>query len=300
VRRKKLSIREAIRRYGELYRSLYKYRNKLSIQVSKINSKLRGLEENILFYKERGEMNTAVLYAREYKNLYIVREILWHIKLNIDGVLGRIDTIKTVAAAFEDFDTTIKTLNSILKDSRVIYSMFSEVSSELLNSYNDIRDTIVTPEADLSFLFVPTEDAMEILKDIERKVGEELSRKFPNVPVNLDKVLDEDIERGIARLYSSIATDGGTSTITQKNPHSNKEDIGSIKVKVDLGRVRNVNPRDLSKIEKMTLNYLLRMGRRSGVTTVNVYGVARLFRVTPLQVLDALYSLCEANLIIFL
>ena len=226
--------------------------------------------------------------------------MLWHIKFNIDGVLGRIDTIKTVAAAFEDFDTTIKTLNSILKDSKIIYSMFSEVSSELLNSYNDIRDTIIAPEADLSFLFIPTEDAMEILRDIERKVGEELSRKFPNVPVHLDKVLDEDIEQGIARLYSSIATDGGTSTTTLKTPQPKKEDIGSIRVKVNIGLVRQVDPRDLSKIERMTLNYLLRMGRRSGVATVNIYGVARLFRVTPLQVLDSLYSLCEANLISFL
>ena len=298
MRRKKLNIREALRRYGELYRSLYRYRNKLSIQISKINSRLKNLEEKVTFYKERGELDTAVLYAREYKNLYIVREVLWHVKLNIEGVLSRIDTIKIVAAAFEEFDVTVNTLTSILKDSRVAFRMFSEVSNELLSSYNDIRDTFVMPETDLSSVFVPTEDALEILKGIERKVGEELSRKFPSVPAHLDKVLEEDIESGIMKLYQTIATDGGVSTPTTMTYPRSSDDIGGIGVKINIESLKNMRPSELSKIEKITLNYLLRMSK-SGIARVNIYNTARLFRITPLQILDVLYSLCEQGLIQF-
>ncbi|HEW93509.1 MAG TPA: hypothetical protein ENF47_02225, partial [Thermoprotei archaeon] len=199
--RRKLDIRSVLKRYNELYRKLYIYRNALSVQISKINNRLKGLEDRARWYKEKGDIDTAYLYAREYKSLYIVREVLWHIKLNIEGVLGRIDTIKTLIAPFEDLDVTLKTLDQVLKDSKVIYSMFSNISSELLSAYTDLQSTLTSPDIDLSYITVPVEDAKAILENIERKVGMELIKKFPNIPRNLDEVFKEGLESGITKLY---------------------------------------------------------------------------------------------------
>jgi len=298
MRRKKLSIRDALKKYGELYKRLYIYRNALSVQISKINNRLKNIEEKIRWYKEKKDLETAVLYAREYKNLHIVREVLWHIKLNVEGVLGRIDTIKTVAAAFEDFDITIKTLTQILKDSKAVFSAFSEVSSELLSSYIDIKDTLVPPEPDFSYIITPTEDALDILKNIERKVGEELSRKFPNVPTNLDKLIEGNIENGIARLYNVLATDGGVNIPIRNSYPIYRDDIGDISIKINLSRIKSFRFRDLTKLERLMLNYLIRTGRK-GYSKINIYSMARLFRTTPLQILDSLYSLSEVDLVRF-
>ncbi|RLG60481.1 hypothetical protein DRN87_04070 [Candidatus Geothermarchaeota archaeon] len=295
--RRKLDIRSVLKRYNELYRKLYIYRNALSVQISKINNRLKGLEDRARWYKEKGDIDTAYLYAREYKSLYIVREVLWHIKLNIEGVLGRIDTIKTLIAPFEDLDVTLKTLDQVLKDSKVIYSMFSNISSELLSAYTDLQSTLTSPDIDLSYITVPVEDAKAILENIERKVGMELIKKFPNIPRNLDEVFKEGLESGITKLYNVVATDGGNATQILRRM-DNEELVGRVHVKLDIDAIKKIKFKDLSKDERQVLTYLLRSGRKDSIY-INIYNLARLLRKTPLQILDSLYSLSDQGLIVF-
>jgi len=295
--RRKLDIRSVLKRYNELYRKLYIYRNALSVQISKINNRLKGLEDRARWYKEKGDIDTAYLYAREYKSLYIVREVLWHIKLNIEGVLGRIDTIKTLIAPFEDLDVTLKTLDQVLKDSKVIYSMFSNISSELLSAYTDLQSTLTSPDIDLSYITVPVEDAKVILENIERKVGMELIKKFPNIPRNLDEVFKEGLESGITKLYNVVATDGGNATQILRRM-DNEELVGRVHVKLDIDAIKKIKFKDLSKDERQVLTYLLRSGRKDSIY-INIYNLARLLRKTPLQILDSLYSLSDQGLIVF-
>jgi len=295
--RRKLDIRSVLKRYNELYRKLYIYRNALSVQISKINNRLKGLEDRARWYKEKGDIDTAYLYAREYKSLYIVREVLWHIKLNIEGVLGRIDTIKTLIAPFEDLDVTLKTLDQVLKDSKVIYSMFSNISSELLSAYTDLQSTLTSPDIDLSYITVPVEDAKVILENIERKVGMELIKKFPNIPRNLDEVFKEGLESGITKLYNVVATDGGNATQILRRM-DNEELVGRVHVKLDIDAIKKIKFKDLSKDERLVLTYLLRSGRKDSIY-INIYNLARLLRKTPLQILDSLYSLSDQGLIVF-
>ena len=295
--RRKLDIRSVLKRYNELYRKLYIYRNALSVQISKINNRLKGLEDRARWYKEKGDIDTAYLYAREYKSLYIVREVLWHIKLNIEGVLGRIDTIKTLIAPFEDLDVTLKTLDQVLKDSKVIYSMFSNISSELLSAYTDLQSTLTSPDIDLSYITVPVEDAKAILENIERKVGMELIKKFPNIPRNLDEVFKEGLESGITKLYNVVATDGGNAMQILRRM-DNEELVGRVHVKLDIDAIKKIKFKDLSKDERQVLTYLLRSGRKDSIY-INIYNLARLLRKTPLQILDSLYSLSDQGLIVF-
>ena len=295
--RRKLDIRDVLKKYNELYRKLYIYRNALSVQISKINNRLKGLEDQARWYKEKGDIDTAYLYAREYKSLYIVREVLWHIKLNIEGVLGRIDTIKTLIAPFEDLDVTLKTLDQVLKDSKVIYSMFSNVSSELLSTYTDLQSTLTSPDIDLSYITVPVEDAKVILENIERKVGIELMKKFPNIPRNLDEVFKDGLENGIAKLYNVVATDGGNTAQILKRM-DNEELVGGVYVKLDIDAIKKIRFKDLSRDERQVLTYLLRIGRKDSIH-INIYNLARLLRKTPLQILDSLYSLSDQGLIVF-
>ncbi len=296
MRRRRFSLEDFIRNYNQVFRELYTYRGRLSVRLAKLNARLSKLQSYMEMYKERGDLETASLYAREYKVVYIVREMVWSMMLKIDGVLSRIDTVKTFISAFEGMDQTVEVLNEVAKFSGVQIKMLETLSRELGNEYINVLHEEVISDRLLNPIVLPLPDAKELLTNIEKTVVKEIAKKFPDVPKELDVDIGEDVSRVVNKLYEVIATDGGTSSTTMVRGKSSY--VGTLKIRINTNHIQKHGIKKLDKQERILLNYLFRMSR--GVScNINIYDVARLFRTTPLRILDALYELSEEGFISF-
>ena len=296
MRRRRFSLEDFIRNYNQVFRELYTYRGRLSVRLAKLNARLSKLQSYMEMYKERGDFETASLYAREYKVVYIVREMVWSMMLKIDGVLSRIDTVKTFISAFEGMDQTVEVLNEVAKFSGVQIKMLETLSRELGNEYINVLHEEVISDRLLNPIVLPLPDAKELLTNIEKTVVEEISKKFPDVPKELDIDIGEDVSRVVNKLYEVIATDGGATSTTLVRRKSSY--VGTLKIRINTNYIQKNGIKKLDKHERILLNYLFRISH--GVScNINIYDVARLFRTTPLRILDALYELSEEGFISF-
>ncbi len=295
MRRKRYSFEDFIKSYGEVFRQLYSYRGKLSVRLAKLNSRLSKLQSYMEMYKERGDLETAALYAREYKVVYIVREMIWSMILKIDGVLSRIDTVKTFISGFEGMDKTVKVLSDIAKYSGVQIQLLEGISRELGNEYIDIIHEDIISDKLLKPIILPLPDAKELLTSIEKDVVKEISKRFPDVPKDIDIPISNEVSQVVNRLFEVIATDGGITSTTSidRNPY-----VGTLKISININKIQREGIKRLDRKERVMLNYLFRLSR-GRTCNINIYNVAKFFRTTPLEVLDILYSLSEEGLISF-
>ncbi len=296
MRRRRFSLEEFIKNYNLVFRELYTYRGRLSVRLAKVNARLSRLQSYIEMYKEKGDLETASLYAREYKVVYIVREMIWNMIVKIDGVLSRIDTVKTFISAFEGMDRTVDVLNEVAKYSGLQIKMLEKLSRELGSEYINVINEDVISDNLLDPIVLPLPDARELLSNIEKSVVEEISKKFPDVPKDINVDIGEDISRVVNRLYEVIATDGGvtyTKTVREKPGY-----VGNLSIKVNINAIQRKGIKKLDKPERILLNYLFRLSR-GRTCTLNIYDIAKLFRTTPLKILDSLYSLSEEGFISF-
>lgn len=296
MRRRKFNPEDFIRSYNQVFRELYAYRGRLSLELAKLNARLSKLQSYMEMYKERGDLETASLYAREYKVVYIVREMVWSMMLKIEGVLSRIDTVKTFVSAFEGIDQTVKALNEVAKLSGIQIKLLETLSRELGNEYINVIHEEVISDRHLNPIILPLPDAKELLTNIEKTVVKEIAKKFPDVPKELDVNMREDVTRVVNKLYEVIATDGGATLTTLTRRKSSY--VGVLKIKVNTDYIQRNGMKRLDKMERILLNYLIRISR--GIScNINIYDVARLFRTTPLRILDALYELSGEGFISF-
>ena len=294
MRRRKYSFEDFIKNYSQLFRELYSYRGRLSIRLAKLNSRLGKLQSYMEMYKEKGDLETAALYAREYRVVYIVREIIWNMILKIDGVLSRIDTVKTFISGFEGIDRTVKVLNEVVEYSGIQMQILEGLSREIGNEYIDIINEDVVSDRLLRPIILPLPDARELLNNIEKEVVKEISKKFPDVPKDISIPMTGEVNQVVNKLFEVIATDGGTTTIHREhNPY-----VGTLKISININKIQREGIKRLDKKERILLNYLFRISRGK-VCTINIYNVAKFFRTTPLAILDILYTLSEEGLIEF-
>ncbi len=284
---------EIIQVYDQMGRQLYVYRGRLSMELAKVNNRLEKLQEYMDLYKERGDLEMAAIYAREYKALYVVREILWHMILRLDGVMARIDTVKKLASGFDGMGDTLKAVSDVIKVAGPAVSGFEELARNLYTGYTEL---VVDASVPVTNMYVaPVEDAKEILRNIEKDVVKELAKKFPKIPRDIE-VSPEAIPKLVNRLYEAIATDGGVAEVMVKP--RDEEVVGIVRVSLNREELYRVSMHRLERLERAVLNYLLK-NYRGGEVSLNLFRFARAYRTTPMKVLDALYSLSEIGLIRF-
>lgn len=296
MRRRRFSLEDFIRNYNQVFRELYRYRGRLSVRLAKLNARLSKLQSYMELYKERGDLETSYLYAREYKVVYIVREMVWSMMLRIDSILSRIDTVKTFISAFEGMDHTVEVLNDVAKYSGLQINILEKLSRELGYEYINILNEEIVSERLMNPIILPHTDAKDLLVNIERSVVKEISKKFPEVPREFNVGIGEDVSKVVNKLYEVIATDGGpmqTTLVRRKGSY-----IGGLKIKIYVDSIQRKGIKNLDKQERILLNYLLRISHEASCN-VNIYDLARLFRTTPLKILDSLYELSGEGYISF-
>ncbi len=291
MRLRRYRFNDFIKMYDKMERELYIYRSRLSMELSKVSKRLEDIHSYIEIYRERGDLETAAIYAREYNVLYIVRELIWHTLLRLEGVMGRIDTIKKFISAFDGMNDTLKAVNDVAKVVGYTVRGFEDLTRELYSGYEEIVVDASVPVRD-GYIF-PVEDAKEILRSIEKDVVEELSRKFPVIPRDAD-VSPEGIPTLVNRLYEAIATDGGVSTTREEQPES----IGVVRIRLNREYLHRVARKKLDRLERLLLNHIMK-GYKGGVIEINIFRLARIYRTTPMKVLDTLYSLGEEGIVSF-
>jgi len=296
MRRRRFSLEEFIRNYNQVFRELYRYRGRLSVRLAKLNTRLSKLQSYMELYKERGDLETSYLYAREYKVVYIVREMVWSMILKIDSILSRIDTVKTFISGFEGMDQTVEVLYDVAKYSGLQINILEKLSRELGDEYINILNEEIISERLMNPIILPHPDAKSLLIDIERSVVKEISKKFPEVPREFDVDIGEDVSKVVNKLYEAIATDGGSIQTALVRPR--RSYIGGLKIKIDIDNIKKKGIKKLDKQERILLNYLLRISHDSSCK-INIYDLARLFRTTPLKILDSLYELSGEGYISF-
>ncbi len=291
MRLRRYRLGDFVRMYDKMERELYIYRGRLSMELSKVNKRLEDIHSYMQIYRERGDIETAALYAREYKALYIVREILWHTLLRLEGVMGRIDTIKKFVSAFDGMQDTLKAVNDVAKIVGPTMRGFEELTRDLYHGYEEIVVDASVPLRN-GYIF-PVEDAKEILRSIEKDVVKELAKKFPAIPKDVE-VTPEGIPTLVNKLYEAIATDGGVVTTQQRG----EEAVGKVRVVLHRDSLYRIARKKLDRLERGVLNHLMRNYREEGID-INIFRLAKLFRTTPMKILDTLYALSDMGVLSF-
>jgi hypothetical protein len=183
-------------------------------------------------------------------------------------------------------------------------SSFNTYYKSFIDGYIDLESFINIPELDLAkFVSLSDDDAVKIIQAVERKVGEELSKKFPNVPVHLDQFLSADPKKGVRKLYEVLATDGGVyeGGVSMDNYSGSVNRMEALKnsiLRINVNRLKSVNAKHLEKVEITILRYIINI-KRGEFDYMDIYQLARITRASPEVILEGLYSLAEKGLIAF-
>jgi hypothetical protein len=304
VFRKKVSSGEVVKKYNMLKKEIGVYQMHIRSIISAIDKKIERFRERLEYYKRRRELTFASIYVREISNLGMVKSILRSVDLGLLAVNLRLDTMKIVVSSLIDFKDVAKVIDSVISDARIMSENFNNYYKSFIDGYIDFETDAIIPDVNLSaFLSLHEEDAIKIIKAVERKVGEELSKKFPNVPSNLDQILSDDPKRGVRKLYEILATDGGVyePQVTGSMYMSRSRGLNPLRssiLRININRLRRLDLRRLDKKETAILKYIINV-RRGEFTYMDIYRLAKTIKTSPESILESLYNLAEMGIVVF-
>ncbi len=328
--RKKIKKEEVIKKYTLVKREIDIYHRNIKGILKNLEFKMSRLYDKYNFYLKRKDLKMAVIYKREIENLKTIRSVLSAIELGVLAVTLRIDTLRIVLSAILDLRDTTQMLVNTLNISKLVSRQFDSKIRDFIRSYLDFKDIVIIPDVELDkFIELSSEDAKKIVSAVERKIGEELSKRFPLIPKQLDEVIGDDIEAGVRKLYSILATDGGIrasgDTIPTNLEHvssasgNKKQDANSQTInthtyfnmlnpvsseskpllKVNMNALSDIKRlRKLDSLEISILKYIVNI-RRGKFTYMDIYRIAKIYRVPPIEVIERLYDLASSGIISF-
>ncbi|MEM0056928.1 MAG: hypothetical protein QXH96_00370 [Candidatus Geothermarchaeota archaeon] len=196
--KKNITSEELAKKYDHIIKQISIYRTHLKNAISSIERKIAVYKQRCEYYKLNNESVMANVYLREIDVLYILKVALNAIDINLHAISLRIDTLKIVVPALLEIRNMIATMNNTIKDIKKIADKFGQNYKELFDKYIDIFSIAEVPEIHIDIPLV-NEEAIELIKAIEEKVGEELSRKLPSISINLDDYL-VNLKKGLNQL----------------------------------------------------------------------------------------------------
>ncbi len=301
---KKVTSTEVARKYEMLKKEIGGYQMHIRNIINSIDKKIVAFREKYEFYKKRKEPRFAALYLKEANNLRMLKNVLMTVDMGLLAVNLRLDTMKVVVSALLEFKESTKVINQVIEDARVMSDSFSNYYKSFIDGYIDLESIINIPEIDLAnFVSLQDEDATKIIQAVERKIGEELSKRFPNIPEQLDQILSDDPRKGVQKLYEMLATDGGVyesgaGRYGGYTPTRSRNQIKNSILRVNVKKLKTVDARKLEKIEVAILRYIINI-KRGEFGYMDIYQLAKMTRSSPETVLEGLYNLAEAGLISF-
>lgn len=302
---KKFTPSDVARKYDFLKKEIGGYRMHIKAIISSIDRKILMFRDRYKFYKERKEYQFASIYLKETSNLRVLKNVLRTVDLGLLAVNLRLDTMKIVVSALLEFKESAKTIDKVIGDIRLMSDSFNNYYKSFMNGYFDLETLINIPELDLAnFLSLDNENALKIIQTVERTVGEELAKRFPNVPAELDQILSKDPKEGVRKLYEILATDGGVREdipynkyIAYQGKHVKSKITSSI-LKVDPRVLKRIDPSKLGKTEIAVLKYIVNI-KKGEFGYMDIYQLAKLTRSSPESILESLYELAELKIIHF-
>ncbi len=299
---RKITPADVARRYDLLRKEIGGYRMHIRTIIASIDKKIITFRDRYKLYKEKKEYQFATIYLKETTNLRLLKNVLQSVDLGLFAVNLRLDTMKIVVSALLEFKESTKVIDKVIEDIRIVNDNFSNYYKSFMNGYIDLETLINIPELNLSkFLTIDNEDAVKIIQTVERTVGEELAKRFPNVPAELDQILSNDPKEGVKKLYEILATDGGVKenyTYTRLGNQMRHRKFQNSILKVNPKMLKRLDISKLGKLEITILKYIVSI-KKGEFGYMDIYQLARVTKSSPESILESLYELAELKIISF-
>lgn len=299
--RREITPDEVASKYKTLRKEIVGYQMHIKHLVSSIERKMEKFKERIGYYHKIGEPRFATIYHNETKNLLLIKKILLSISNGLEAVYLRLDTMGTVVPALLRVRNSVRTIRDVVDKVRVVDDGFSEMYRVFIDDFMDLDFMLDIPDVDLARFLELDAPAEEIIKTVERKIGEELSKIYPSVPKNLDQILSSNPKEGVKKLYEVLATDGGyVAGGSASNTRNSSRVIEPTILRVNLEKIKSIRRRStLDRTDMLILKYIVNV-KRGTFNYQDIYKVARIARASPEYILDRLYKLAESGYIYFL
>lgn len=296
--RREATPEEVANKYRALRKEIVGYQMHIKHLISAIDRKVEKFKERIGYYHKIGESKFATIYHKETKNLMLIKKILMSVSNGLEAVYLRLDTMGTVVPALLHVRNSVNTIKDVVESVRLVDGGFSETYRAFMDNFMDLDFMLDIPDVDLAKFLELDAPAEEIIKTVERKIGEELAKIYPNVPRNLDQILSDNPKEGVKKLYEVLATDGGYVTTQRKDVRRVSLEPSILRVNMD--KIKSLRRRgQLEKTDMLILRYIINV-RRGVFGYHDIYKVARIARASPEYILDRLYKLAEEGYISFL
>jgi division protein CdvB (Snf7/Vps24/ESCRT-III family) len=168
--------------------------------ITTLNIQKSKLENTVFRLKQRDQVlfNTctsalaannrakANIYAAELGEVRRLREFVYSMQLNIEGVILRIETIRELSDAMFDLRPTLKLLQDA---SSGLFQFLPDVSNELNNVTSTIQETLHVTKLNSDGSVIPvghkTEGGEEILKEVSAFIEQKLAADLPEPPASV-------------------------------------------------------------------------------------------------------------------
>lgn len=299
--RREISPDEVASKYKSLRKELVGYQMHIKHLISAIDRKMERFKERIGYYYKIGEPRFATIYHNETRNLMIIKKILLSISNGLEAVYLRLDTMGTVLPALLHVKSSVRAIRDVVDKVRVVDDGFSESYKVFMDNFMDLDFMLDVPDIDLARFLELDTSAEEIIKTVERKIGEELSKIYPSVPKNLDEILSSNPKQGVKKLYEVLATDGGYVAGDRGSVRAiSNRVIEPTILRVNHEKIKSIRMRNvLDRTDTLILRYIINV-KRGVFSYQDIYKVARIARASPEYILDRLYKLAEDGYIYFL
>jgi len=182
--------------------------NKLEQTCFRLKERDRSLFTTCINASKNNNREKASIFATELAEVRRIGKLLYHMQLNIEGVILRLETLRELSDIVIDLRPALKLLQDA---SSGLFQLFPDVSAELNVVTNTIQETLHVTKLTSDESIIPvghkTEGGAEILKEvssfIERKIIEDLPEPPMSAPASSVKVSSAPVKERVALLAST-------------------------------------------------------------------------------------------------
>ncbi|MDR2202851.1 MAG: hypothetical protein LBE76_00805 [Nitrososphaerota archaeon] len=187
--------------------------HKLEQACARLKERDRRLFETCVLESKRNNRERAAVFATELTEVRRMGQLVYHMQLNIEGVILRLETLRELSDVVVDLRPALKLLQDA---SSGLFKVLPDVSAELSNVTNTIQETLNITQLRSDDSIIPvghkTEGGEEILKEVtafmEHKLNQDLPVPPTSPPVSTVKAPSAPVKERVA-LTASGGSFGG-------------------------------------------------------------------------------------------
>ena len=143
--------------------------NKLEQTCFRLKARDRSLFETCINASKMNNREKATVFATELAEVRRIGKLLYHMQLNIEGVILRLETLRELSDIVVDLKPALKLLQDA---SSGLFQFLPDVSAELNIVTNTIQETLHVTKLNSDESIIPvghkTEGGEEILKEVSQ------------------------------------------------------------------------------------------------------------------------------------